>query len=374
MKKILLYTDTPKKGGAELQMFLLAKFLNKNKFTPIFACGNYKELDSICENFEKEGIKTIRMNVKSKHDIKNYFQIKKIIKEEGIDILHIHVWNPASGRYGFLAGRSTKTPIITTEHDPFKLPFVKDFFKKFSLKYVNKIIAISIANEKLLKNLYKPHAKKISVIHNGIDITWWQSQLLRFTEDDLNNIKTDVFCANEDSLIITTIAELHERKGINYLISAMPEVIEKFKNIKLVIIGDGGEKEHLKKLAEKLGISSNVTFLGKQSGIPFLLKSSNIFVLPSIREGFGLVNLEAMITPLPIIASKVGGIPDIIENNKTGILVEPKDTKGLSEALIKLISSKTLREKYSIAGFERATKTFTAKKMAEEYEKIYEKM
>ncbi|MFA6918191.1 MAG: glycosyltransferase family 4 protein [Candidatus Gracilibacteria bacterium] len=371
MQKILLYTDTPQRGGAELQMFLLAKFLDKAKFEPILACSNYEKLDKWCTNFQGEGIKVYRLNVKSKHDPKHYFQLKKIIKEERPDILHAHIWNPASGRYAYLAAKSTKIPLVITEHDPFKISPLKDFFKKRALKYVTKIVAISNNNKHLLGELYPDHKQKITVIHNGLDLIWWQSQILRFTDEDRRHIKEDIFHCKENTLIVTTVAELHDRKGIKYLINAVPSVIKKFPNTKFIIIGNGPAHAEYERLIKKLDLENHIHLAGRQKEIPKLLKSSNIFLLPSIREGFGMVNLEAMITPLPIIATKAGGIPEVVEDGKTGILVEPGNSVALISALFKLIPSSELREKYALAGHKRVIEKFDARKMAREYEKIY---
>ncbi len=367
VKKILLYTDTPQIGGAELQMFLLTKFLDKEKFTPVLACSSYPELDKWCEKFDKEGIEVLRLDVKHKHDPRHYFQLKKIIKRESIDILHAHIWNPASCRYAYSLG--TKIPLITTEHDPFHLPAFKNFFKKRSLKKVKKIIAISQNNKELLETIYPKQAQKLKLIHNGIDTTWWQSQLLRITEDDIKTIKKDIFKAKEDTFIITCIAELHERKGQKYLLKAIPDIVADFPNTKVVFIGDGPNRDNLERLIRKLKIERHAILLGKKKRIPRLLKSSNIFCLPSRREGFGLVNLEAMMIPLPIVATKAGGIPEVVTDN--GILVEPENSEALAKALKKLISNKDLRKKMAHAGYERILKRFDAKKMAEEYEKTY---
>lgn len=369
MKNILLYTDTPQVGGAELQMFLLAKFLDKKEFTPILACSNYKELDKWCDNFIKEGIKVIRMNVKHKHDPKHFFEIRRIIKEEKIDLLHAHVWNPASCRYAFSAASSINTPIVTTEHDPFKLSPLKDFIKKRSLKATNTVVTVSSANQKVLKKLYPEFKEKFVVIPNGIDTTWWHSQSLRFTDLDRKKVKEELFLAREDSLVIISVAELHERKGLKYLIEAIPEVSTKFSNIKLVIVGEGPEREELEKLIKKLGAENHIILTGRQKEIPKLLKCSDIFVLPSKREAFGLVLLEAMISRLPVIASETGGIPEIIKN--TGILVEPENSKGITAALIDLITHPEKRQKLSNAGEKLVHEKFEAKKMAEEYEKVY---
>ena len=374
MKKILFYTDTPQIGGAELQIYLLAKFLNKEKFKPILVCSNFKQLDNWCIKFEKEGIEVIRLNVKTKHDIKHLSELKKIIKEKEIDLLHIHVWNPASCRYAFLAGSKTKTPIITTEHDPFKLSLIKNLFKKYTLSKISKIITISENNKKLLEELYPEHKDKLVMIHNGIDTTWWKSQLIRFTEKDRKKIKEETFFAKENTLIISCIAELHERKGQKYLINAIPEIVKEYPNLKFVFIGEGKERENLEKLVKKLKIEKHVTFTGKQKDIPQLLKASDIFALPSRREAFGLVNLEAMLIPLPIIASKVGGIPEIVKDGQTGILVEAENSEEFTKALKKLISSPESRNKMAIAGHKRILENFDAKIMAKNYEKAYQEI
>lgn len=371
MKNILLYTDTPQIGGAELQIFLLAKFLDKTKFTPILAVSNYPSLNRWCENFEKEGIQVIRLKVKHKHDPAHYFQLRKIIKEKKIDILHLHIWNPASCRYGFAAGKSTHTPIITTEHDPFKLEKLKTIIKKWSLNLTRTVVAVSAENAKLIKQLYPEFKSKVEVIKNGIDKVWWQSQLLRFTELDRRSIKESLFQAKEDTLVIISIAELHERKGLKYLVEAMKEVAEKFPNTKLVIVGEGGERNNLEDQIKNLKLEENVILVGRQKEIPQLLSSSDIFALPSQREAFGFVNLEAMITALPIVATKVGGIPEVVEDGKTGILVNPAAPHELAKALLKLIESTDLRTKIAQAGFERVIKFFDAKIMAEQYEKLY---
>lgn len=372
MKNILLYTDTPQVGGAELQMFLLAKFLDKEKFTPILVCSNYPALDRWCDNFSKEGIKVIRINVKHKHDPKHYFELRRILKEENINLLHIHVWNPASCRYAFSAASSRKIPIITTEHDPFKLNLFKDLIKKRSLKKVNCVVTVSKNNQKILQKLYPEFKNKFVVIPNGIDTTWWHSQSLRITDLDRKKTKEELFLAHENSLIITSIAELHERKGLKYLIEAIPEIITKFQNIKLAIVGEGPQRNELEKLIKELKIENHVILTGRQKEIPKLLKCSDIFVLPSRREAFGLVILEAMISGLPIIASNTGGIPEIITANKTGILVEPESSQELSKALIKLIENDKKRQEFSLAGQKLVHEKFEAKKMAEEYAKIYE--
>jgi glycosyltransferase involved in cell wall biosynthesis len=352
-------------------MFLLAKFLNKKEFEPVLACGNNESLNNWCKDFENENINVIRIPATSKHSPKHYTQLKKIIKAEKPDLIHAHVWNPASCRYAFMAAKHTKTPIITTEHDPFKLSAIKNTFKKSTLKTVDKIITVSKENAKVLKSLYPARAKKIKVIHNGIDTTWWRSQNLRFTDKDREGIKTKIFHAHADTLILICIAELHKRKGQEYLIKALPSLVAQYTNLKLVLVGEGPDRNRLTRLVRKLDLEHHVTFTGKQNNVAPLLKASNIFVLPSVREAFGLVLAEAMITPLPVVASRVGGIPELVEDGKTGVLVEPEDSEALRKALLPLIENHKKRDRMAHFGEERVMKKFNVKVMSREYERIY---
>lgn len=368
MKRILFYTDTPQIGGAEAQIFLLAKFFDKSKIVPVLACSNYPTLDDWCNKFEKEGIKVIRLNVKHKHDVRHFFALKKIIRNENIDILNAHVWNPASCRYAFMI---KSVPVVITEHDPFKLPPLKQILKKKLLSNVAGVVAVSAENRRIIEEMFPFVKDKITVIHNGIDVSWWKSQLLRFTDEDYKKIKKDVFLANKNTLTIGTIAELHERKGLKYLIEAMQEIVERFPNVKLVLIGEGGEREHLEKFVSVKNLENHVVFTGRQKEIPKLLKSCDIFCLPSRREAFGLVNAEAMITGLPVVATEVGGIPEIVKNGETGLLVPPEDSGALACALISLIENPERRIEMGQLGKQRVYDLFDARVMAEKYEEFY---
>lgn len=371
MKKILFYTDTPQTGGAENQLFLLAKFLNKEKFTPIITLSKHKSLDKLANKFTKEDIKVHRINVVHKHDPRHFSELKRIIKLESPDLIHIQLWNPASARYAFWAINEEKTPIITTEHDPFKLSYIKTLIKKNSFQKISKIITVSEENRKLMQKIYPRINKKITVIHNGIDTTLWRSQLLRFGEEERNDIKEKIFKAPKNALIVLCVAELHERKGQKYLINAIPNIIKKYPNVFFVFAGEGKNRENLEKLIKKLQIESHTVLLGKMQSIYKIYKSSDIFVLPSLREAFGLVNVEAMLTPLPIIGTIAGGIPEIIIDKETGILVPSKNSKSIENALLKLIKYPEIRNKMAEKGFIRAIEHFDAKKMASLHEELY---
>ncbi|MBT3864773.1 glycosyltransferase family 4 protein [Candidatus Peregrinibacteria bacterium] len=377
-KNILFFTDTPEIGGAEHQMYLLAKFLDRSKFNLTLCCGPYESLNDWVQKFKSEKIPVIRLEIDHKNDTKQLKLLKDIIKEEKIDLIHANLWNPASGRFAFLAARTKKIPLIITEHDPFKLNFLKTIFKNKLIDYTTRIIAISKDNKKTISKLFPDSKKKIKVIHNGIDITWWKSQMLSFGEKDRTEIRTKTFKANPNDLVLLTAAELHPRKGLHIYLQAIQKLLEtlpeKHKNLRFIIAGAGHQREVLEKLIQKRNLQDHVELIGRHSQIPQLMKSADIFVLPSIREAFGLVNLEAMLSGLPVIATRTGGIPEIVIDGKNGLLVPPENPEKLAEAIKKLITSRTLRKQLSKNNPSYVEKIFNTQKMAKAYEKIYKEI
>lgn len=373
MKKVAFYTDTPIYGGAERHMFLLAQNLDPDKFRIALICSKYKQLDEWCKNFNNAGINVARLKVVHKHDPRHKSQLKKILKNDPPDILHLHLWNPGSCRYAFSSFDPKITRLITTEHDPFQLKGVKNTFKKACLKKTDHTIAVSNANKELILSLYPELKEKITTIHNGIDIDAFEKQILNFSTQNRNTIKKDLFKADPKDFIILSIAALHPRKGLLYLIDSYKEVRKKFPKSKLVIVGEGPEKKSLEKLIKKLELDNHVLLLGQQENIPQILKSSDLFVLPSITEAFGLVLLEAMAASKPIIASQTGGIPEIVENRKSGILVEPKNSEKLAEAICDLMRNEALQQKLAFVGNHRV-KEFDSKIMAKKTADLYNKI
>lgn len=363
MKRILFYTDTPLLGGAENQMYLLAKFLPKDKYAVTLACASRASLNPWCQKFMELGIPVIRLKVFHKHDPRHFLYLKKLLPE--FDIMHMHVWNPASCRYGFLATK--KTPLVITEHDPFPLNGVKGWFKKKLMKRVQRIIVASEAAKQLVLEQEESWDPLITVIPNGIDIETWREQAHIPNRNEFRRIH---FNALPNGKVILCVAELSPRKGQKYLIEAVRMLSPEFPNVKLVFIGEGPSRKHYENLAHPL--EDRVLFLGHRKEIAKFMAASDIFVLPSVREAFGLVLLEASISGVPVIATNVGGIPEIIEDSKTGLLVAPEDSKKLASAIRLLLTDRDLGQKLARGASQRIETRFRAKTMAERTGELYD--
>jgi len=373
-KKILFYTDTPLFGGAENQMLLLARFLDSEKYEVVLVCSNYVGLDHWVRQWSLEGFKIYTLRVVHKHDPRHLTQLKKVIKLERPDLLHFHLWNPGACRYGFMAvsrwwGRR-RIPIVVTEHDPFALHGIKNLIKSKNIKKTAGIISISKANRKLLLEFWPEMKSRIFTVYNGIDTTWFSSQFLSFTDEERQKVRRNLFMVEDSDKVVLTIATLHPRKGLKYLIEAAEAFRESV--VKFVIVGDGPQRRELSRLIKSKKLGNNVFLLGQQKNISRILKSSDLFVLPSIKEAFGLVLLEAMIARLPVISTDAGGVPEIVLDGKTGLLVPSRDALALKAAIEEVVSDDGLAEKFGNAGFDRVNEFFDAKIMAKKTAEVYE--
>ncbi len=296
-----------------------------------------------------------------------FFKLMWTTRKYNIDIIHSHSAIP-TGFIGVIVAKIMKKPVLITAHGMDINNFEGNtFFKrliKFSLNNCNKTIAVS-------KNLaskmmsFGVEEEKIIVLRNAVDTNRFKP-LKNKTLRNSYNIK-------ENTVLILFIGYLDIFKGIFELIDAFYEVNTKNRNTKLIIIGEGPKEEELKEKVLEMGLKKSVIFTGKISpaDIPKYYQSADIFVLPSHTEGFPLVIIEAMACGLPVIASSIGGIPEIIEDNVNGFLVSPHDISVLVYKLNILINNPNLREKFAHVSLKIIEKKFSANKKIEKLVKLY---
>jgi glycosyltransferase involved in cell wall biosynthesis len=269
----------------------------------------------------------------------NAFQTgKKIIKNQKIDLIHSNNFSPALA--GSLLSTYTKTPHITTIHDIFSV-YDKDFWKKWASQS-----NVSYTNARLVPFFEKLMMKfKFDCIHTVSDATKNDIQKIG-TKKPIHIIPN---CIQDEEQITTEpkknqfvyLGRLVFYKNIEIILKAYKTVIEKFPDVKLIIAGDGPHKESLQELVKKLDIENNVTFAGyvTPDKKKKLLAESNALLFPSVIEGFGLVMLESFQQKRPVIVSDIPPMSDIIENYKTGLVINPYDEKVWADAIIWIIKN-----------------------------------
>ncbi len=216
--------------------------------------------------------------------------------------------------------------------------FIRMAYKTI-LKNADAVLALT---EDMKQRMLEISNRDISVVPNGIGLEQFN---IKSGEKKKGNSKTIIF-----------VGRLHPVKGVSYLIEAMAIVHRGMADAKLILVGDGTERSRLEKLVEKLDLNGCIQFTGQvqQERIPTMLQQADLFALPSLSESFGIVNLEAMAAGLPIVATNVGGIPDIVVEGVNGYLVNAKRPSEIADRIIMLLWNDKIREEISVNNMEKA--------------------
>lgn len=295
------------------------------------------------------------------------FLYTSIKVSKNCDIIHAQ-WME-SGLIGILTKLLLRKPVVVTVRRVSK-NYSMRIIERFVLKNADYIIFNSNYTLKESLDIVKP--KRYSVIHNSLDIQKFKPQKTDFKE------KLGI---EKNTKIILFLGLLVEKKGINFLISAFKLVLSEFKDAILIIGGHGPESDFLKNLAEELKIKDKVIFLGevKSNETPRLFNIADVFVLPSIidshgeTETLGVVLLEAMACGIPVIASNVGGIPDIIDETN-GFLIEQKNIEEISQKILLLLNDFMIRENFGKAGRKKILDKFSPEKQTAKTIAIYKSL
>ncbi|MBU1092068.1 glycosyltransferase family 4 protein [Patescibacteria group bacterium] len=326
----------------------------------------------LADELQKNRITTFLVPMRSRSDVAAVNAIRKLLTRYDPDIMHAH--GQRAGLLARIAVKDLPIKVVYTEHT-----WTKEFRLENPIlhwahirsmrmldRLTHKTIAVSkaVADFLIKTNITKP--EKIQVIYNGIELITDKPHQSEF--ELLRKYHLDA-----KDVVIGTIGSLNIQKDTASLIKAMPRVIKRFPNAKLVIVGTGPLQKNLQRLATKLKISDAVVFTGVINNVADILKTFSIFVLCSRSEAFGISILEAMKAHVPIITTKVGGIPEIITSNRNGLLVNPCDPKQLASTIMKLLNDKKLQKKLAVGGYETLQK-FTTTTMVHETEKLYKNL
>jgi glycosyltransferase involved in cell wall biosynthesis len=339
--KILYVITSLGLGGAEKLLLDYVKRLNSEKYSFYICCFRDKPDDLIGEISKYAEVTNFRISNKFNPIVIRH--LIKLINQVQPDIIHTHLFQPRF--YTTIAHLFTRRGIlIAHKHNSVNIRKhnVFIFLEMLSIIFNQKVIAISQSvKQSLIKYEFVPE-KKIDVIHNGIECQNFY--------DNINKSKI----LNEKKIILGTVCRLERQKGLKYLLLAMKIILIKFPEVKLEIIGEGTLLNELQELSKKLGISNSVIFFGKFTDVKPFYNRMDAFVLPSLYEGFGIVILEAMASGVPVIASDVDGIKEVIQDEINGMLVLPKNPEAIAIAVTRLIQNNQLYSHLVEEGLKRA--------------------
>ena len=376
-KKIVFLITKSTQGGAQQYVFDLMTNLPQEQFECVLVTGGEGSLvDQVrTEGFKVHTLSTLKRDIRLFDELRTFFTLIRIIKKEKPDVLHIN--SSKAGVLGSIVGRLVAVPrIIFTSHG---WAFNEDrpAWQKTVLKTLHWItILLShrtiVVSSGLKKQMLWPRTKrKMVVLHLGRTIGDFKTK-----EDARGSLEMKVqntqarLLDYHDDFWLGTIAELHPIKRLNRAIDSVSALIKKVPNLRFIIIHDGQLRTSLEQQVRDLGLQEHVFFTGTIPNAARLLPAFDLFVLPSKSEALGYVLIEAGQARVPVVATNVGGIPDIIEDGVTGTLVAPDDTPALTTALLELITNNQMREAFALAHFEKSM-TFTVEKMVTETVAVY---
>jgi glycosyltransferase involved in cell wall biosynthesis len=369
-------------GGAQRYVYDLAVGLPSHTYDVVVVAGGDGPL---LTRLKDASIRTIPLTSLGRDiglfkDIRSFFNLKKILKTERPDVLHLN--SSKMGLLGSLTGRISRIPRIIftahgwafTEQRPAWQKAIFFIMHSVTLFLSHITIAVSEETRNYMKSI--PFVqKKISVIHNGIDIPDFLNKE-EAREKLLSSLPTEIQDAllKDDALWVGTISELHTNKGLSFALQALAEQNkDKNRNTKsaFLIIGSGESESILRAEAQELGLHDRVFFLGHIPDASRYLKAFNIFTLTSITEGLPYVLLEAGAAGLPVVASAVGGIGEIITDMHSGILIQPRQPKEIAASLTFYESRPDTRLAFGIALKETISEEFLLSKMREKTYDLY---
>jgi len=324
---------------------------------------------------EREGVRIVTIpelvrRIHPFYDLKAFFALIKILRHERPHIVHTHT--SKAGILGRWAAFFARVPIII--HTPHGHVFWGYFGKcrtsfyilleKLTARITDKIIVLTQQEKKDHLHVHIAPGDKFSVVHSGINLD-------RFSNLSIDSaVMKKKLGIPEGNLVVGTTGRLTHVKGHRYLIEAAGRIVKARPDATFVFLGDGELSDELKNMAFRLGIEENVKFPGWRPDVAEVMSVFDIFALPSLNEGMGRVLVEAMVLGKPIVASDIGGIPDLVLDGENGYLVPVGDVETLAARIRELLDDSVKREEMGECG-EKIAVDYSANAMVEKIDRLY---
>jgi glycosyltransferase involved in cell wall biosynthesis len=348
-------------AGSERHLLLLQRGLVERQWQVSMAVLEEPGLpmDEYLHELERIGVHTHRLTIRADADPLCLFRLHRIVSSGKFDLVHTHLIH--GDLYGTVASRlAGVSAVVSSKHGYAEYANPSRLYRLVGKldRCVDRVITISDALKPLVERVEGIPTRKMTTIHYGLDVT-----------DPVPTAARSASGSGE--FRIATVGRLVPVKGVDHLLDAMASLVERGSRARLLVFGDGVERARLEKRARDLGLNGRVEFRGWSRDIPAALAEADAFASATLGEGFGLAILEAMMQRLPVVATRVVAIPEIVVDEDSGLLVPPADPQALANALFRLECSPALRDKLAQHGRERAAGQFSVDAMVAKTEAIY---
>ncbi|KGO82814.1 glycosyltransferase involved in cell wall biosynthesis [Flavobacterium cauense R2A-7] len=368
MIRVLNIVESITYGGVERRRLSLAKMLNKEEFELKIICTHYR--GEIPERIKDCGVEVIAVGkLKNIFDWEKHKKVISVIREFQPHIVHGAVFEGVT--MATVSSVFCRVPVLIIEEtsDPQNRSWRGNLLMRLFSFFADAVVGVSHASTNYLTETLKISPKKVHLISNGVAIP------REVSEKESEQLKATLGIAAE-KIIIGSVGRMinDNTKRFSDLIKAFEMLIRKGLNVHLVLVGDGPEKGKYKRLVQQLNIEKSVTFEGYQDDTAKYYAIFDVFSLVSAHESFGLVLAEAMLSKVPIVATKVGGMQYIVDHEKTGYLVEKQNVVEIAQKLEILCNTESLRTEMGKAGYQKAMGNYTEEQYVKRVKTLYSEL
>jgi glycosyltransferase involved in cell wall biosynthesis len=354
-------------GGAELLAANLARRL-AGEYRWCFACLD--ELGPLGEQLRGEGFPVHLLGRRPGLDARCVLRLASLLRRERVDVLHAHQYTPF---FYAVAARllCRRPPVLFQEHGRHQPDYPRRKRMAFNRTFLEKrdrVVAVGQAVRRaLIANEGLP-PERVAVIYNGVNLAPFLNG-----RPDRPAVRKELGVGPDD-LVVIQVARLDYLKDHATAVRTLAAVRRSRPDARLVLVGDGPERGPVEGLVAQLGLGAHVIFLGMRADVPRLLAAADLFLLTSVSEGIPLTVIEAMAAGLPVVATAVGGLGEVIEHGRSGFLAPARDADTLAGPVVRLAGNPELRRQVGRAGRERAQAEFSDARMLAGYRALYEEM
>ena len=354
-------SSTSGPGGAEMVVSRLAGVLDPSRFRSVVCLYRPGWLQEQCE---RQGIVTHVLEIGGMFDFEWVRKACRLVRREGISLIHAHEFT--GNTYGSLVAKLVGVPLVATVHG--KSYYSEQCKRRLAYRAVSRVatmVAVSEDLKRFITGTVGVPAERIKVIYNGQEI------LPPVVPEEKSRLRGE-FGLEKNESVVGVVGSLYPVKGHEYLLAAVPQVLKTHPRTRFLIVGRGDLEVSLKEKVKRAGLEKQVCFLGFREDVAALLSLMDIFVLPSLSEGLSIALLEAMAAGKPVIATNVGGNPELVVDGETGYSVPPRDADALAAKLRLLLADKCRAKRLGENGRNRVERCFSLQAMADNYQELYE--
>jgi sugar transferase (PEP-CTERM/EpsH1 system associated) len=352
-------------GGAQKALARLLPRLDRSRFDPSVACL-YNGDGPVADEIRALGIRVTDLGMTAKWRWDALWRLYRLLRRERPALLH--TWMFHANIPGRVVGRLAGVPIILTSRRNVNIGGgQRELLSRLTSGMDDLVIAVCELARQAEIERAGVSPEKVVTVYNGLDAAEFAG-----VDQERAALVRQGLAIPRGTPVVAAVGRLHPQKDFPTLLRAMARVHEAVPGARLLVVGDGMLRGDLEAQARSLELSSSVVFTGQRADVPELLNAVDLFALSSLWEGLPNVVLEAMAAGLPVVGTRVGGVPEVVVDGVTGILVPPRDPEALASGIAQLLSDSELSQRMGDAGRARVVEQYSVERMVRETEVLYE--